>query len=110
MARDVLNTFDLLILLAILRLEEEAYGVAIADVVGQARGRPASLASVYVALDRLEARGWIVSELGEPSPTRGGRAKRYVRVTRDGVRTVNSTQRALTKMWGNLAALKERAT
>jgi DNA-binding PadR family transcriptional regulator len=110
MARDVLNTFDLLILLAVIRLRDEAYGVAIAEMVGQARERAASIASVYAALDRLEAAGFITSELGEPSPTRGGRAKRYVKVTAEGVRAVNSTQRALTQMWGKLSVLKERRT
>ena len=110
MARDVLNTFDLLILLAVIRLRDEAYGVAIAEMVGQARGRAASIASVYAALDRLEGAGFITSELGEPSPTRGGRAKRYVKVTAEGVRAVNSTQRALTQMWGKLSVLKERRT
>ena len=81
MPRDVLNTFDLLILLAALRLRDEAYGVPIAEMVGKAREKPASIAAIYAALDRLEERGLVASELGEPSPTRGGRAKRYVRVT-----------------------------
>src|SRR5262245_23957487 len=99
MASDVLNTFDLLILLAVLRLRDEAYGVRIAELVGEAREKPASIAAVYTAIDRLEERGLVVSEIGEPSPTRGGRAKRYVRVTPDGVRAVNATRRALTQMW-----------
>ena len=110
MTQDVLNTFDLLILLAVLRLGDDAYGVSIAEMVGHAREKPASIAAVYAALDRLEGRGFVVSELGEPSPTRGGRAKRYVRVTPDGVRAVNATRRALTQMWGRMAVLKEQAT
>jgi PadR family transcriptional regulator len=110
MVRDVLNTFDLLILLAILRLGDEAYGVPIAEMVGKAREKSASIAAVYAAIDRLEERGLVVTELGESSPTRGGRAKRYVHVTPEGVRAVNSTQRALTQMWANLRVLKERRT
>jgi PadR family transcriptional regulator len=110
MPRDVLNTFDLLILLAVIRLRDEAYGVPIAEMVGEARERPASVASVYAALDRLERAGLVTSQLGEPSPTRGGRAKRYVKVTAQGVRAVSSTQRALTQMWGKLPVLKGGTT
>lgn len=102
----VLPTFDLLVLLAVLRLDDQAYGVSIADAVGEARGRAVSMASVYVALERLEERGLVVSELGEPTAERGGRAKRYVRVTPDGIRAIKATRRVLTKLWSTVPALK----
>ena len=110
MKRDVLPTLDLLVLLAVLRLGDEAYGVPIAEAVGEARGRAVSMAGVYAALERLEEGGLIVTELGEPTAARGGRAKRYVRVTGKGVSAVEATRRTLTEMWSGLPALKGRTT
>lgn len=110
MAPAVLSTLDLLVLLAALRLADDAYGVAIADEVAAARGRPVSMAAVYGALERLESRGLVTFELGEPTPERGGRAKRYVRVTRDGVKAVKETRRALNELWNDVPALKDRTT
>ena len=102
----MLDSFDLLVLLAALRLEDQAYGVSIAEAVARARGRGVSMASVYVALERLEDRGLVVSELGEPTAARGGRAKRYVRVTAPGIQAIKSTQRVLTQLWSDVPALK----
>lgn len=110
MAPAVLSTLDLLVLLAALRLDEDAYGVAIADEVAIARGRPVSMAAVYGSLERLESRGLVTSELGEPTPERGGRAKRFIRVTRDGVKAVKDTRRALSRLWDDVPALKDRTT
>lgn len=107
---EVLPTLDLLVLLAVLRLDGDAYGVTIADEVGGARGRPVSIAAVYAALERLEERGFVVGELGTPTPERGGRAKRFIRVTPQGLEAVKATRRALTKMWGSVPALKDRTT
>ena len=102
----MLDTFELLVLLATVRLGDEAYGVSIAEAVAQARGRRVSMASVYVTLERLEEQGLVVSELGEPTAARGGRAKRYVRVTALGIKAIKSTQRTLTELWSNVPGLK----
>lgn len=104
----VLSTLDLLVLLAVLRLDEEAYGVAIADAVGEARGRPAAVATIYVALERLQERGLVTSALGEPTAERGGRAKRFFRITPQGVKTVRATREALTRLWDGVPALRRR--
>jgi DNA-binding PadR family transcriptional regulator len=105
----MLDTFDLLVLLTTLRLGDEAYGVSIAEAVANARGRGVSMASVYVAIERLEERGLVVSALGEPTAARGGRAKRYVRVTAAGIQAIKSTQRVLNDLWSNVPSLKGRA-
>ncbi len=110
MATEVLSTLDLLVLLAVLRLDDEAYGVTIADEVAAARGRPVSMAAVYTALERLEDRDLLVGELGAPTAERGGRAKRFMRVTPQGLAAVKATRRALTRMWTDIPALKDRAT
>lgn len=110
MAPEVLSTLDLLVLLAVLRLDSDAYGVTIAGDVGDARGRAVSMAAVYSALERLEERGLVVSELGTPTAERGGRAKRFIRVTAQGLKAVKATRRALTTMWTDIPALKDRTT
>lgn len=110
MAPEALSTLDLLVLLAVLRLDGDAYGVTIAADVGSARGRTVSMAAVYAALERLEERGLVVSELGTPTAERGGRAKRFIRVTPKGIQAVKATQRALTAMWTDIPALKDRTT
>ena len=76
MARRLLTDFELMILLAILRVGDDAYGVRIAREIEETAGRSAQIAAIYAALDRMESRGLVGSALGEPTPERGGRAKR----------------------------------
>ncbi|HEY1987184.1 MAG TPA: PadR family transcriptional regulator [Terracidiphilus sp.] len=108
--RSYLGEFELVILLAVLRLGGEAYGVPIARELEAHRGRDVSLGSVYAALERLELKGLIRSSLGDPTPERGGKAKRYFVVTAEGLRQVHETRRVLTKLWRNLPALKGERT
>jgi PadR family transcriptional regulator, regulatory protein PadR len=105
---DHLGSFDLLVLLALLRLEEEqAYGVTISAEIEQTTGRAVALATVYATLERLEDRGLVSSRLGESTAQRGGRAKRHFRVTTNGVRQVRETKGALVKMWRGIGQLQE---
>jgi len=104
--RSYLGEFELMLLLAVVHLGEEAYGVPISRELEENRGRSVSVGSVYAALERLEAKGLIVSDLGDPTPERGGKAKRYFRITKEGLRQVHETRRVLTKMWRVLPALK----
>jgi DNA-binding PadR family transcriptional regulator len=99
MRRSYLGEFELMLLLAVIHLGEDAYGVPISRELELHRGRNVSVGSVYAALERLEAKGLITSSLGDPTPARGGKAKRYFRVTRKGVRQVSETRRVLTKLW-----------
>lgn len=71
-----------------------------------ARGREVALGSVYAALERLEAKGFVSSTLGEPTAERGGRAKRYFRVTAEGLSEVRASRRILTMLWRNVPALE----
>jgi PadR family transcriptional regulator len=100
--RGYLGEFELMILLSVLHLGDEAYGVPISRELERQRGRDVSVGSVYAALERLEAKGLVESSLGEPTPERGGKAKRYFRVTKEGLRQVHETRRVLTKMWRTL--------
>lgn len=106
MARDYLTDFELMILLAILRVGDEAYGVPIAREIEHTAGRTVVLAAVYTALDRLDANGLVSSVLGEPTPARGGRAKRFFRVTPAGLKAVRQTRRALTRLWDAVPQLE----
>jgi PadR family transcriptional regulator, regulatory protein PadR len=101
-----LGNLELMVLLALIRLEEKAYGVLILREIETTTRREVALASVYAALDRLEENGMVSSFLGEPTPERGGRAKRYFRVTAKGLREVRDTQRALRKLWHGLRQLE----
>lgn len=102
MSKDTLGEFELLVLLASLRLGDEAYPVSIVDEIHQRTGRSLHRAAVYVTLQRLEAKGLIATHLGPPSPERGGKARRMVRVERAGRDAVRHAQRALQRMWTGL--------
>ncbi len=102
----MLTDFELMTLLAVLRLGDEAYGVAIADELRSTGGRRVLLAAIYTALGRLETQRLVTSRLGEPTAERGGRAKKYFRVTGDGLQAVRQTRRAFEAMWTNLPALE----
>ncbi len=78
----------------------------IACELEETTGRDVLLGSVYTALDRLEGRGFASSRLGDPTPERGGRAKRYFKVTAKGLREARETQVALMKLWSGLRALQ----
>ena len=105
MARKLLTDFELMIMLAVLRVDE-AYGVPIAREIETTAGRPVVLAAVYAALDRLEERGYVTSSIGDPAPERGGRARRYFRVTSRGLKALKDTQRALVALWSNVPELQ----
>ena len=105
MPRHLLTDFELMILLAILRVGADAYGVSISVEIEQTTGRRVVRAAVYLALSRMEEHGLVQSNLGSPTRERGGRAKRFFRLTTHGMREVQDTQRALTALWSGVPAL-----
>jgi DNA-binding PadR family transcriptional regulator len=106
MGRNLLTDFELMILLAVLRIGDDAYGAAIVREIEQVGGRSVMLGALYAALDRMERNDLVTSTLGDPTPERGGRAKRYFAVTTRGLRAVKETQRALVALWSDVPALK----
>ena len=105
-----LGELELMVLLTLVRLGDEAYGVPISKELLNIAGREVALGSVYAALDRLEEKSFVVSTLGDPTPERGGRAKRYFRVTRAGLKALRITRTALTNLWSGVPLLEgERA-
>jgi PadR family transcriptional regulator PadR len=104
--RSYLGEFELMILLAVIHLGEDAYGVPISRELEKHRGREVSVGSVYAALERLETKGLVASSLGDPTPERGGKAKRYFRITKEGLSQVHETRRVLTRLWQTIPNLK----
>ena len=101
-----LRDFELMILLVVLRLGDDAYGVPIARELKVQGRREVSLANVYATLERLQEKGYISSELADPTPERGGRAKRYFSVTAQGLKKVRETQRILVRLWRGVSELQ----
>ncbi|MDG3444345.1 PadR family transcriptional regulator [Nitrospirillum amazonense] len=84
MGRNTLGTLEQAVMMVILALGDGAYGVAIRDELSRRTRREHTLGAVYTTLDRLSAKELLESYLGEPTPTRGGRAKRYFKLTGEG--------------------------
>ena len=97
--RDYLGSLELMVLLAVMRLGDDAYGVPLARTIEDTTGRPVALGSVYAALDRLQERRLLTSSLGDPTPERGGRAKRFFRVSAKGAQAAEESRRAFTALW-----------
>ena len=104
--RSYLGEFELMLLLTVVQLGEQAYGVPICRQLEVARGRNVSVGSVYAALERLEAKGLVESTLGDPTPERGGKAKRYFQITKEGLRQLHETRRVLTGLWNAIPDAK----
>ena len=93
-----LGSFEQLLLLALLRLGDDAYGVPIRDEIEERTGRVISPGAIYTALDRLETRGLVRSRLGDPTPERGGKRKRHYRLTARGASAVADAHARLAQM------------
>jgi PadR family transcriptional regulator PadR len=94
-----LNETEQLVMLALARLGEEAYGVPVRREIEERSGRPVSIAAVYAALDRLERRGFATSWLSSPLPERGGRARKHFGLTTDGIEALEAAREAMNRMW-----------
>lgn len=102
MAREFLSNFEFMVLLAVIQVGDDAYGVPIAAAIEDTTRRAVSLGSVYAALERLESKAFITSRIGEPTPARGGRAKRHFKVTARGLREAKAAGRAFTRLWAGI--------
>ena len=106
-----LGEFEQMVLLAILHVEGEPYGVPIMEEIERRTGRSVSRAAVYVTLRRLEKRGLVTSWMSEPTGERGGKARRCVRVEDEGIELLRESRQAMNSMWADLdPAIVERAT
>ena len=90
-----ISNFELMVMLALIRIGDEAYGVPISLEIESHSGKDVAVGSVYAALERLEIRGLVTSRMGEPTAARGGRAKRYFRANQ---RAIDAARHALTNL------------
>ena len=93
-----LGEFEQLVLLALLHLGEDAYGVSIRGEIEARTGRNVSIGSVYTTLDRMERKGYVRSSVGQPTPERGGRRKKYYCVEASGQAALSYTVQAFRAM------------
>ena len=97
--RDLLGEFEQIVLLAVLRLEQNAYGVPIRNEIEGRTKRSVTIGALYSTLDRLEEKGFLSSVFSDPRPERGGRSRRYFRVEPHGIKALQRTRDALSVMW-----------
>lgn len=98
-----LGEFEQLVLVALLRLGDNAYGMKIRQELAQRAEREVAIGAVYATLDRLHAKGLVTSWNGEATPERGGRAKRYFKLTAEGERALRASRTAWARMWDGLS-------
>jgi len=106
MSREFLGGFELLVLSALIRLGDEAYGVPISKAIEESSGRDVAIGSVYITLERLSRKGFVTSRRGEPTAERGGRAKTYFRITAKGLLEARRARRTLIDLWQGVPKLE----
>jgi len=102
MSPDYLGEFEQMVLLSIMRLGERAYGLAVRDELETVAGRMPSSGSLYTTLDRMEKKGLLESSAGEVTQERGGRPRRYVRITPAGHALLARSRTTLMALWDGL--------
>ena len=100
--KDYLGQFEEILLLAVIRLGEQAYGARVRQTVEEAMEKSVAIGAVYTTLDRLERKGYVSSWQGDATPERGGRAKRYFRVEGAGERALKDTREARERLIAEL--------
>jgi PadR family transcriptional regulator PadR len=95
---DLLGSLEYIVLLALVRLGPNGYGMTVRREIEARTGRNVSIGAIYSTLERLEAKGYVSSSVGEPTAERGGRAKRYFRIEAAGQRALRTSQEAIRKM------------
>ena len=100
---DYLGEFEQITMLALLRLGTNAYGMTIRREISERIGRDASIGAIYTTLERLEKKGYVSSRIGEATPERGGRAKKYFQIEAPGHKALTDSRQTLETMWDGLA-------
>ncbi|MGB1297800.1 MAG: PadR family transcriptional regulator [Psychrobium sp.] len=104
-----LGEFEQFLLLSILKLGDEAYGTTIRQLLADKIERDVTIGALYTTLDRLEKKGFITSKMGEATNERGGRAKKYFRVSALGEQALKRSKQALQVMWQDVALQSEHS-
>jgi DNA-binding PadR family transcriptional regulator len=102
MRADSLGEFEQALLLAILRLGSDAYGVTVRQDIEARTGRDVSVGAIYTSLHRLERKGYVRSSMSDPTPERGGRSKRHFRLQPAGAAALRQARQRMERMWDGL--------
>lgn len=105
---DIISRTEELILLAVWKLQGNAYGITIRQHLADTAGLEYSIGGIYVPLDRLVRKGYLIAQQGEPTPERGGMAKRFYRLTKAGMAALNEARRVHEVMWSGLPDISLR--
>ena len=105
-----LTKLEELVLIAVLRLKDNAYGISIYDLIVNLTGKEVSVSSVYFPLERLVRKGYLQTLKGEPTPKRGGMSKRYYRLTREGIRALQENRSFNQTIWKGVAEFLRNTT
>jgi DNA-binding PadR family transcriptional regulator len=105
----MLGEFEYLLLSAAAKLGEDAYGAAIRREIEDATKRRCAVGALYTTLDRLEAKGFVTTWMGDPTPQRGGRPKRMVRLTGAGIQEAKAFFRAVSRASRGVSWAADRA-
>ena len=103
-----LSRSEELLLLALWKLDEEPYGVNIRNYISQVTGKYWSIGAIYVPLDRLENKGFVKSYLADPTPERGGKSKRFYKLSREGMEELKEIQKMNNFLWGDMPDLTDK--
>ncbi len=106
--KGLLGELEQLVMLAVMQRQGEAHAPAIRDTIDDRTGIELARGTVYVTLDRLERKGYLESRFGDPTPERGGKAKRLFRITASGTRALAEAERALARMRAAAAPARSR--
>ena len=106
---EFLGSLEQIVMLAVMRLGSDAYGMTVRREIEERTGREISIGAVYATLERLEAKGYVSSFTGEPTAERGGRAKRHFKIEPAGHRVLSASQEALRSMSEGLSRRWKRA-
>jgi DNA-binding PadR family transcriptional regulator len=107
MANPSMGEFEQVVLLAVLRLGDDAYAIPIRQEIEARTGRNVARGALYTSLERLESKRWLRSRMSAPLPERGGRSRRYFTVTAAGLAALRASRRALLQLWSGVEGLLE---
>jgi DNA-binding PadR family transcriptional regulator len=102
-----LGEFEQIVLLVVLRLGEDAYAIPLREEIEERTGRTVARGALYTALERLEAKRCVSSQMSAPLPERGGRSRRYYTVTPAGLAAIKATRHSLLRLWQGLEGMLE---
>ena len=109
-SRRALGEFEQLLLLAVMRLGDDAYGLAMRREIEERTGHTVSPGAIYPTMDRLEERGYVSSHLGKPIGGRGGRSRRHFKLEPAGIEALRRTHATFTSMWDGFEPEPEKGT